>query len=193
MTRAVRPPWVVILIAVVPAVCVGAAFVMAAVDPSPDVIVMVGPVQADEIRIVLFGAAAVSCCLGVGVAVTRTAMGWRHPVLEVLGALAVAVVWLTSIPFVTVVILLANLYLDDQPDVHRFDVDGRSYLVATRPQYDPSVVSIDLFQGTGRRFVRVDRSWPPDAPAGVGRGEFTVVRRGDRAWIVFGQTRLPVT
>jgi hypothetical protein len=110
-------------------------------------------------------------------------MRWRHPVLEVLGALAVAVVWLTGIPFVIVVSLLTSLYLADQPDAHRFDVDGRRYLLATRP----------LFRGTGRRFVRVDRPWPPDAPASVGRGEFTVVRRGDRAWIVFGQSRLPVT
>ena len=193
MTRSVRPPWVLLLTVAVPIACVAMGLSLLAVDASPDVIVMVGPVQADEIRIVLFAAAAVSCWLGVTVGITRIMYRWQHPVLQVLGALVMGIAWLAGIPFVAVVSLVATLYLDDEPDTHRFVVDSRPYLLATQPQYDSSTVSIALFRGDGRRFVRVDRPWPPDAPASVGRGEFTVVRRGGEAWIVYGRVRLPVS
>jgi hypothetical protein len=193
MTHSVRPPWVLLLTVAVPIACVALALCMLAVDVSPDVIVMVGPVQADEIRIVLLAAAPVSCWLGVTVGITRIMYEWQHPVLQVFGAFVMGIAWLAGIPFVAVVSLVAGLYLETEPDTHRFVVDGRPYLVATQPQYDPSVVSIALFRGDGRRVVRVDRSWPPDAPASVGRGKFTVVHRGGKAWIAYGQVRLPVT
>ncbi|MFC5678690.1 hypothetical protein [Aeromicrobium endophyticum] len=193
MTRSVRPPWVLLLTVAVPIACVGSALCLLAVDASPDVIVMVGPVQADEIRIVLPAVAAVSCWLGVTVGITRVMYHWQHPVLQVLGAFMMGIAWLAGIPFVAVVSLVAGLYLEDEPDAHRFVIDGRPYLLATQPQYDPATVSIALFRGDGRRFVRVDRPWPAVAPASVGRGEFTLVRRGGEAWIAYGRVRLPVT
>ncbi|MET0821280.1 MAG: hypothetical protein ABWY58_09960 [Aeromicrobium sp.] len=159
-------------------------------------IVMLGPFPSGKVQVVLFALGA--CAIGLSFLVFATAAAFRcaHRWLGLFLSLLVTVAWLASLPLWALVCVVGSLEYEDSPETHRFETTDGKYLLATQPQYDPSQVSLTLYRKDGLVYSRVTSRWAATsaaiAPADVGRGDFSVVRSGDRAWIAFDATRLEI-
>jgi hypothetical protein len=159
-------------------------------------IVMLGPFPSGKVQIVLFALGVCAIVLSFLAFVTAAAARCEHRWLGLLLSLLVLATWLASIPIWGLVAVVASLEYDDSPETHGFETMDGKFILATQPQYDPSQVSLRLYRKDGLVYSRVTTGWAATsaalAPAKVGRGDFTVVRSGHRAWIAFDATRIEI-
>jgi hypothetical protein len=150
-------PWALALLGLA-LVCGLCASALGAVAPDYRAIVIVGPFESGKVRVVLWTlAVALPVLVGfvsASAAAVRRSTWWSGPLVLLLS--------LAMLPIMGLILLVAALFYDQQPETHRFTVDGERYALTSQVGF---LIAADdtylhLFRREGARYVLTDTALP---------------------------------